>query len=85
MRSTRVACLPGDFLNVEKTWSESGSKAPLSLSAVAAFPAIAFLIVVHRAVLAGLFAIRLVRCKRRAANRRRQNRKQGLRIIFHRL
>jgi len=81
----RGACLPGVFLNVEKTWSESGVKRASHLSAVAALAAIAFLIVVHRAVLAGLFAIRLVRCKRRAANRRRQNRKQGLRIIFHRL
>jgi hypothetical protein len=32
----------------------------VSLSAVATFPAIAFLVVVHGAVLAGLFAIRLV-------------------------
>ena len=56
-----------------------------SLSTFATLSAIAFLVIVHGAVLAGLFAIRLVRCKRRAANRRRQNRKQGLRIIFHRL
>ena len=57
----------------------------LSLSAVAALPAIAFLVVVHGTVLAGLFAIRLVRRKTYRANRCRQNRKQDLRIIFHTL
>ena len=57
----------------------------LSLSAVAALPAIAFLVVVHGTVLAGLFAIRLVRCKGDSAHGRDQNRKQDLRIIFHRL
>jgi hypothetical protein len=38
----------------------SDLKALFLLSAVATFPAIAFLVVVHGAVLAGLFAIRLV-------------------------
>ena len=55
----------------------------LSLSAVAALPAIAFLVVVHGTVLAGLFAVRLVRRKTYGANRCCQNRKQDLRIIFH--
>jgi len=55
----------------------------LLLAAVAALPAIAFLVVVHRTVLARLFASRLVRRKRCGANHRRQNRKQDLRVIFH--
>ena len=43
------------------------------LSAVATFPAIAFFVVVHGTVLAGLFAIRLVRCKTYGANHCCQN------------
>ena len=45
----------------------------LPLSALATLPAIAFFVVVHRAVFAGLFAVRLVRRKCYRANRRRQN------------
>ena len=85
MRSTQAVCLTGDFLNVEKTWSESGVKRPSHLSAVAALAAIAFLVVVHGTVLASLFAIRLVRRKGDSARNSDQNRKQDLRIIFHRL
>ena len=81
----RGACLPGVFLNVEKTWSESGVKRASHLSAVATLPAIAFLVVVHGTVLASLFAIRLVRRKGDSAHGRDQNRKQDLHIIFHRL
>jgi hypothetical protein len=45
--------------------------------------AIAFLVIVHGAVLAGfLAALRLCR-KTSTANRRRQNRKQNFGIIFH--
>ena len=54
-----------------------------SLPAVATLPAIAFLVVVHGTVLAGLAAIRLVRRKRYRANRCDQNRKQNFRVIFH--
>jgi sensor domain CHASE-containing protein len=54
-----------------------------SLAAVAALPAIAFLVVVHGTVLAGLFASRLIRRKSYRADRCRQNRKQNFRIIFH--
>ena len=57
----------------------------LSLSAFAILPAIAFLVVVHGTVLAGLAAIRLVRRKRYRANRCDQNRKQNFRVIFHRI
>ena len=46
-----------------------------SLPAVATLPAIAFLVVVHGTVLAGLAATRLVRRKRYRANRCDQNRK----------
>ena len=54
-----------------------------SLPAVATLPAIAFLVVVHWTVLAGLAAIRLVRGKRYRADRCDQNRKQNFRVIFH--
>ena len=54
-----------------------------SLLAVAILPAIALLVVVHRTVLAGLFATRFVGGKSCRANHGRQNRKQDLRIIFH--
>ena len=50
---------------------------------VATLPAIAFLVVVHRTVLAGLFAIRLVRRKGNCAHGCNQNRKQDFRVIFH--
>jgi len=56
-----------------------------SLSAVAALPAIAFLVVVHGTILATLFAVRFVRRKSYRANRCRQNRKQNFRVIFHSL
>ena len=42
-------------------------------SALATLPAITFLAVIHRAVLAGLFAIRFLSRKSYGANRRRQN------------
>lgn len=54
-----------------------------SLSAFATLPTIAFLVVIHRAVLAALFAIRLVRCKRYRTERCRQNREQDFRVMFH--
>ena len=57
----------------------------LLLAAVATLPAIAFLVVVHGTVLAGLFATRLVRRKRYRADCCRQNREQDFRVIFHRL
>ncbi|PYJ12552.1 MAG: hypothetical protein DME94_11985, partial [Verrucomicrobia bacterium] len=56
---------------------------PLHVGAVATFPAIALLIIVHRTILAGLFAIRLVRRKGYRANRCHQNRKQYFCVIFH--
>jgi len=54
-----------------------------SLPAVATLPAIAFLVVVHGTVLAGLAAIRLVRRKRYRAHSCDQNRKQNFRVILH--
>jgi hypothetical protein len=54
-----------------------------SLAAVAALPAIAFLVVVHGAVFPGLFAARLVSRKCRRANHCRQNRKQNFGVSFH--
>ena len=60
-------------------------KLRLHLSARAALPAIALLAVIHRAVLAGLFAIRLVRRKTHRANRCREDRHQDFRVIRHRL
>ena len=50
---------------------------------VATLPAITLLVVVHRTVLARLFASRLVCGKSRRANHCRQNRKQNLRVILH--
>jgi len=55
-------------------WPMWASETLALLSAVAAFPAVAFLPVIHRAVFAGLFAIRLVRRETYRANRCRQNR-----------
>ena len=57
----------------------------LHLGAVATLPAIAFLAVIHRTVLAGLFTIRFVRRKSYRANRCDQNRKQNLRVILHKI
>ncbi len=54
-----------------------------SLPAVATLSAIAFLVIVHGTVLAGLAAIRLVRRKRYRAKRCDQNRQQDFRVIFH--
>jgi hypothetical protein len=49
----------------------------------AVLPAIAFLVIVHGAILAGfLAALRLCR-ETSTANRCRQNRKQNFRVIFH--
>src|SRR6266404_8460530 len=53
------------------------------LAAVAALPAIAFLVVVHGTVFSGLFAARLVSRKCCRANHRRQNRKQDFGVSLH--
>jgi hypothetical protein len=50
----------------------------------AVLPAIAFLIIVHRAVLAGFLAALRLCGKTGTANRCRQNRKQNPGVIFHR-
>jgi len=50
---------------------------------VATFSAVALLVVVHRTVLAGLFASRLVCRKSCCANHCRQNRKQNFSVILH--
>jgi len=55
-----------------------------SLTTVAALSAIACLVVVHRAILAGLLTVRLVRRNTSRANNSCQNRKQNFEIIFHR-
>src|SRR5438874_4261454 len=57
--------------------------ASLHLSTFASLAAVAFLIVVHRAVFAGRFAIWLVRRKTYGANRCRHNRKQDFHVILH--
>jgi hypothetical protein len=49
----------------------------------AVLPAIAFLIIVHGAVLAGFLAALRLCGKTSTANRCRQNRKQNFGIIFH--
>ena len=54
------------------------------LRAVAACPAIAFLVEVHWTVFAGFLANGLVRRKGYHANRCCQNRKENLRRVFHR-
>jgi hypothetical protein len=60
----------------------SGGLTEAQLTA-AVLPAIAFLIIVHGAVLAGfLAALRLCR-KTSTANRCRQNRKQNFGVTFH--
>ena len=56
--------------------------APPALT-VAVLPAIARLVVVHRTVLAGLFATRFVGGKSCRANHGRQDREQNLSVIFH--
>jgi hypothetical protein len=56
---------------------------PDSLTAIATLSTIARLIVVHRAILAGLLAVWLVRRETHRANRSRQDRKQNFEIIFH--
>ena len=54
--------------------------------AIARLPAVAFLIVVHRTVLAALFAAGwLVRRKRDRAHRGNHNREQDFSVILHRL
>ena len=50
---------------------------------VATLPAIALLVVVHRTVLASLFASRLVGGKSCRVNHCCQNRKQNLSVILH--
>jgi hypothetical protein len=50
----------------------------------AVLPAIAFLVIVHGAVLAGFLAALRLCGKSGTANRCRQNRKQNFRVIFHR-
>ena len=58
---------------------------PLTISAATFLPAVAGLVVVHRAVLAALLAAlrRGLCCKRARANHRRQNRKQNFRVRLH--
>ena len=56
---------------------------PLLLSALATLPAIAFLIVVHRTVLARFLAARSLRRKRCRANHHREDRHQDFRVILH--
>ena len=52
--------------------------------AIARLPTVAFLVVVHRTVLAALFATGwLVRCKRDRAHCCDQNGKQDFRVILH--
>src|SRR5437773_5391919 len=52
--------------------------------AIACLPAVAFLVVVHRTVLAALFATGwLVRRKRDRAHHCNQDREQDLAVIFH--
>jgi hypothetical protein len=48
-------------------------------------PAGTFLPVVRRAVLAGVLAVRVVRCKGRGAKDGYRNRKQSLRMFNHKL
>jgi hypothetical protein len=55
----------------------------LLLGAVATFTAIAFLALVHRTILAGRFAVRLVCRKRNRANCCEQNREEDFRAAFH--
>lgn len=55
------------------------------LRAVATLPAVAFLVVVHWAVLTGLFAVGLVSRKSCGANHCDQNRKRDLGVILHRV
>ena len=52
---------------------------------VATLPAFALLVVVHRTILTALFTIRFVRCKGDRADCHHQDRKQDLRVIFHKL
>jgi len=54
-----------------------------SLTAIATFSAIACLVVVHRAILAGLLTARLVCCETDCADHSCQNRKQDFEILFH--
>jgi hypothetical protein len=54
-----------------------------SLTALAALSAIAFLAVVHGAVLAGLLVIRLIRRKRDRANTCQHHRQHDFRAIFY--
>ena len=70
----------GSDLDLFKLWSETPG---LHLRAFASLAAIAFLAVIHRAVFAGLFAIRLVRRETYCANCCRQNRKQDFHVILH--
>jgi hypothetical protein len=58
---------------------------PRSFPAIAILAAGTFLAVVHRAVLAGPLAVRLVRRKGRRAKDCYQNRKQSLRVFNHKL
>jgi hypothetical protein len=53
------------------------------LLASATLSTIARLIIVHRAILAGLLAVWLVRRETHCANRSCQDRKQNSEIIFH--
>src|SRR6267143_927844 len=70
---------------MEKSFGKSNAAKDqlFCLLAAAVFAAVAFLVVVHGAVLASLFAARLVCRESCRANRCRQNRKQDLRVILH--
>ena len=50
---------------------------------IAALAAIACLAVIHRAILAGVLARRLVRCQRARANHRRDNGTDDFGVPFH--
>jgi hypothetical protein len=78
MRS--IATVPGSGT----WWKEicSGGLTEARLTA-AVLPAIAFLIIVHGAVLAGFLAALRLRGQTSAADRCRQNRKQNFGVIFH--
>jgi hypothetical protein len=54
-----------------------------NLLAAAVFAAVAFLFVVHRAILAGLFAALFISRKTHRANDRREDRHQDLQRVSH--
>ena len=66
----------------EPSHNEASLAADLSL-AIAALAAIARLAIIHRAILAALFACWLIRGKRSHANHRCQEREENFRVTFH--